>query len=176
MKKLVDKIKLAKSGNEAAMVSIIDQYSPLIGKYTRMLNNDEDCRSELILKLIALVKNEIDLDNLRCDNDGAVFNYIRFSLQHQYIMLSKTQCRIRDNETAYDQESFVDVVEDKLQYSYVDIGDGITMDMLKSVLTEREFKYIKLIVLDGWTAEAVAKKFGATKQAVNQCKKRGLKS
>lgn len=48
------------------------------------------------------------------------------------------------------------------------------MDMLKSVLTEREFKYIKLIVLDGWTAEAVAKKFGTTKQAVNQCKKRGL--
>ena len=111
---------------------------------------------------------------VRCDNDGAVFNYIRFSLQHQYIMLSKTQCRIRDNETAYDQETFVDLVEDKLQYRYVDIGDGITMDMLKCVLTEREFKYIKLIVLDGWTAEAVAEKFGTTKQAVNQCKKRGL--
>ena len=111
---------------------------------------------------------------VRCDNDGAVFNYIRFSLQHQYIMLSKTQCRIRDNETAYDQETFVDMVEDKLEYSYTDTEWGITMDTLRKVLTKREFLCIRLIVLDGWTAEEVSKWIGVTKQAVNQCKKRAL--
>ncbi len=48
------------------------------------------------------------------------------------------------------------------------------MDMLRSMLTEHEYKYIKIMIFDGWTADAVAKKYGVTKQAVNQCKNRAL--
>ena len=48
------------------------------------------------------------------------------------------------------------------------------MDTLRKVLTEREFIYIKLIVIEGYTAESVSKRFGVTKQSVNQCKNRGL--
>lgn len=57
MDKLIDKIRLVKSGDDAVMMEIIEKFLPLIGKYTRKLNYDEDCKSELILKLIALVKN-----------------------------------------------------------------------------------------------------------------------
>ena len=95
MESLADKIRLAKDGDEKAMLDIIERFEPLIGKYTRLLNYDnEDCRSDLIEKLITLVKVEIDLG--------------------------------------------------------------------------------KLIVIDGYTAESVSKRFGVTKQSVNQCKNRGL--
>ena len=175
MESLADKIRLAKDGDEKAMLDIIERFEPLIGKYTRLLNYDnEDCRSDLIDKLITLVKVEIDLGKLRSDNDGALFNYIRLALRHHYILLSKANQKIRDNEAIYDQETFVDMVEDKLQYSYTDTEWGITMDTIRKVLTKREFLCIRLIVLDGWTAEEVSKWIGVTKQAANQCKKRAL--
>ena len=65
MKKLLDKIDLARTGDEGAMLEIIEIFTPLIKKYTRLLNYDEDCRSELILKVITLIKNEINLDTLK---------------------------------------------------------------------------------------------------------------
>ena len=69
MKRLIDLIKLAKSGDEAAMIEILDRFDNLISKYVRLLNYDEDCRSELVLKLIVLVKNEINIDKMRKDDD-----------------------------------------------------------------------------------------------------------
>lgn len=174
VEKLVDKIKLAKSGDDNAMMEIINQCSPMINKYTRMLNYDEDCRSELKLKLITLIKREIDIENLHCDNDGAIIGYISCALRHHYIVLSKAQRRIRDNEMTYDQDSFIDLIENNPQFSTNDTMENELLEILRSMLTEREFIYVKLIVIDGWTAESVAKKYGITKQAVNQSKKRGL--
>ena len=46
MDKLIDKIRLVKSGDDAVMMEIIEKFLPLIGKYTRKLNYDEDCKSE----------------------------------------------------------------------------------------------------------------------------------
>ncbi len=173
MDKLIDKIRLVKSGDDAVMMEIIEKFLPLIGKYTCKLNYDEDCKSELILKLIALVKNEIDLDKLRSDSDGAVVEYISNAIHHCYIALSKARCRIRDNETAYDRETFVELLEDNLQYAE-NMDDGMFMETIRAQLTEREFLYIRLIVLEGWTAEEVSKRLGVSKQAVNQCKRRAL--
>ena len=173
MNKLIDKIRLARSGDDTVMMEIVEKFSPLIGKYTSKLNYDEDCRSELTLKLIALVKNEIDPDKLRSDSDGAVVEYINNAIHHCYIALSKAQCRIRDNETAYDRETFVELLEDNLQYAE-DMDDGMFMETIQAELTEREFLCLRLIVLEGYTAEEVSKRLGVTKQAVNQCKKRAL--
>lgn len=56
MRNIDEKIILAQKGDEKAMLEIIDDFSPIINKYTRLLKYDEDCRSELILKLITLIK------------------------------------------------------------------------------------------------------------------------
>lgn len=56
-----------------------------------------------------------------------------------------------------------------------DITDNLLIGHLKSVLTKKEFLCVKLIVLDGLTAEVISKKLGVSKQAVNQCKNRALK-
>ena len=67
------------------------------------------------------------------------------------------------------------MAEKDSEYAPDSIDDRIVIDLMKSVLTEREFMYIKLIVIDGYTAEAISGQFGVSKQAVNQCKRRGLK-
>ena len=173
MTKLIDLIKLAKSGDEPAMIEIIEKFKNLINKYVRLMNYDEDCRSELILKLISLVKNEIDIDKLRNCNDGVLVKYISQAIRNHYITISKVNSQIRNFETGYDQEAFVDLLGDRPQSSR-DIEDKLLLNTMQSILTEREFICVYSIVIDGWTAEKVAKKLGITKQAVNQCKLRAL--
>ena len=175
MNDLVKKILLAKNNDNDAMLDIICRFEPLIRKYARLLNYDNDnCHSDLIEKLITLVKVGLDTKNLRSDNDGAVVNYIHSALKNQYILLAKANQKIENNETVYDTETLEDKLERDTQCIYTDTEPEITLDICKNILTEREFIYIKLIVIDGYTAESVAKKSGVTKQAVNQCKRRGL--
>ncbi len=173
MKKLIDMIKLARNGDDEAMLAIIEKFNNLINKYVRMMNYNEDCRSELVLKLILIVKNEIDFDKLRSDEDGALVNYISYAMRNHYIAISKANCHIRDNETAYDQDNFVDLLGDKPQETE-DIEDWELMQTMCSVLTEREYMCVQLTVFEGWTSEMVAKKLSISKQAVNQCKLRGI--
>lgn len=52
--------------------------------------------------------------------------------------------------------------------------DSILFETMKTTLTEREKLCVQRIVIEGWTAEALASALGITKQAVNQCKKRAL--
>lgn len=172
MKKLIDMIILARNGDDEAMLAIIEKFENLINKYVRMMNYDEDCRSELVLKLILMVKNEIDIDKLRNDDDGVLVNYISYAIRNHYIVISKANCHIRDNETICDQDNFVDLLGDKPQEAE-EIEDWALMQTMRSVLTEREFLCVRLTVFGGWTSEMVANKLGISKQAVNQCKLRG---
>ena len=66
MKNIAEKIRLAKTGNEEAMIEILDICNPMIRKYTRLLNYDEDIKSELVLKVISLVKEEIEYSAPNC--------------------------------------------------------------------------------------------------------------
>ena len=67
----------------------------------------------------------------------------------------------------------MELLEDNLQYAE-NMDDGMFMETIRAQLTEREFLCIRLIVLEGWTAEEVSKRLGVSKQAVNQCKRRAL--
>lgn len=67
----------------------------------------------------------------------------------------------------------MELLEDNLQYAE-NMDDGMFMETIRAHLTEREFLCIRLIVLEGWTAEEVSKRLGVSKQAVNQCKRRAL--
>lgn len=98
MKDLENLIRRAKEEDATAMIELIDTFSPLIGKYTRFMNYDEDFRSDMILKLIIIVKNEMDLDTFRVVNDYTILKYMKTALYHHYIMLSKRRRRVEDYE------------------------------------------------------------------------------
>lgn len=173
MQKLVDMIKLAKQGNNEAVMYIIEKFTPLIEKYTRLLDYDEDSKSELILKLICLVRKEIDLVKLRNHSDGVLVNYISCAIHNYYIKLSIAKRNAKNYEISFDPSMQPGCLEEDVCCFY-DIEYKFIIDFLRESLTEREFMCVKLIVLDGWTAEAVAKKAGVSKQAINQCKIRAL--
>lgn len=174
MQKLVDIIKLAHQGNNEATIRIIEKFTPLIEKYTKLLNYDEDSKSELILKLIYLVRKEIDLDKLRSQSDGALVNYISRAIRNHYINLSIDMQYVQNSEISSDPNITENSFEEEPScFDYIE--HTMTIDLIKSLLTEREFMCVKLIVIDGWTADMVSKKLGVSKQAINQCKLRALK-
>lgn len=49
MGKLEDLIKKAKNYDDVAMLEIVDMFQPVVRKYSRMMNHDEDIASELVL-------------------------------------------------------------------------------------------------------------------------------
>lgn len=42
MKNLVEKIRQARAGNDSVMLELIEMWSPLINKFTRLLKYDEE--------------------------------------------------------------------------------------------------------------------------------------
>ena len=69
MNEIICMVRAARNGDDEAMVKLIDNFKGLINKYTRLLNYDEDCRSDLTLKFISLVKFEINLERLQSCED-----------------------------------------------------------------------------------------------------------
>ncbi len=173
MDNLVEKIREAQAGNDTAMLEIVKAFEPSIKKFTRLLNNDEDCRSELILKLISLVKLDIHLDQIDNQSDGGLVSYIYKALYAHYILLSKKTNFKNSNEISMDDGTFVNLDSSNMM-CINDTYDGILIETLKQVLTEKEFSYVYQIVFQGHTAEQVADKLGISKQAVNQSKNRAL--
>ena len=102
-----------------------------------------------------------------------MINYFNKALHNQYIALSIGKCNIRDHEAGYEQDTFLDIV-DSIPQKDGEMEESILYETMRQTLTERESLCVQRIVLEGWTAEAVAEELGITKQAVNQCKKRAL--
>lgn len=51
MNEIICMVRAARNGDDEAMVKLIDNFKGLINKYTRLLNYDEDCRSDLTLEV-----------------------------------------------------------------------------------------------------------------------------
>ena len=82
MKDFIGLIKCAKDNDENAMIELIDAFAPLIEKYTRMMNYDEDFKNDMTLKFITITKIEIDLGKFKELNNYIVLKYIETALYH----------------------------------------------------------------------------------------------
>ena len=173
MDNFIEKIREAQAGSDTAMLEIVKAFEPSIKKFTRLLNNDEDCRSELILKLISLVKLDIHLDQIDNQSDGGLISYIYKALYVYYILLSKKKNFKNYYEISVNDGTFMNHTASNIM-CHNDTYDALLIETLKQVLTEKEFSYVDQIVLKGYTAEQVADKLGISKQAVNQSKNRAL--
>ena len=104
------------------------------------------------------------LEKIRLHNDGAMLNYIKKAIHNQYIVFLKEQRKLRESEVPCDQESFIDLLDDKLSDS-TDFDDILLQDTIKSILSEKERICIEMVVLRGHTAQYVADILGVTKQS-----------
>lgn len=83
---------------------MVDMFQPVVRKYSRMMNHDEDIASELVLALIELVHN-IRLDKLDAPNDYVLISYIGRSLYHKYIYVSQKRCAVVNCEASYEDDA-----------------------------------------------------------------------
>ena len=173
MSELKELIISAQTSNQDAMYEIVTKFSPIVDKYTRRSNNDEDIRSDLILHLIETVYN-IDLSIFRIPNDYALINYISNALYHKYIFLSKKRSNIRSKENHFETED----IEEWLgidESGTTDIDNVLLINILRKELTKREYDCTTLMIIEGLSSAEAASILGISRQTVNENKNRGLK-
>ena len=102
-----------------------------------------------------------------------IINYVKNSLYHQYICLSKKHCNHRNAEGNYDGDDIEKWLAADTSTSDA-INDFILDDVLRNTLTEREFSCIKLRVIDGYSSTQAAKLLGIARQTANEAKMRAL--
>ena len=172
MDKIERLIRAAQQGDSDALLEVVDVFEPAIRKYVRLMNNDEDFESEIVLHLIEVVCS-MELSRLSATNDGLLICYVCNALKNKYIYLSKKRRKIAITELATEDEEKFEWQNKQRDNS--DCHKSIELeDLLQRTLTSKERLCIELIVIQGYTAAEVAMYLGVTKQAVNQCKKRAL--
>ena len=149
MRELKDLIVAAQNSDKQSMMELVTYFAPIINKYTRRMRNDEDFKSDITIYLIELI-NEMKLSKFRVPNDYAIINYVKNSLYHQYICLSKKSSIRRVTENNYESEDLDEWIGVDTSFSDT-INDFLMDDALRNTLTEREYSCIKLMVLTALT-------------------------
>ena len=172
MRELKDIIISAQNSDKQSMMEIVTYFEPIINKYTRMMRNDEDFKSDITIYLIELIK-AIKLSKFRIPNNYAIINYVKDSLYHQYIFLSKKSSAHRANENNYETEDLVEWIGVDTSSSDK-INDILLDDILRNTLTAREYSCVKLMIIDGYSSTQTANILGIARQTANEAKIRGL--
>lgn len=167
MRLIVESILASQAGDQEAMLKLIQKFRPLLKKYIRRLFM-EDAESELTLQFIEIISN-LDMTNLRSQNEGAIINYICTAMYHAYC---KTQLRQRELQT-------VDIEEPVIQAYLTTMLDDDGVNHLPpypaGLLSPQEEKTVRSIYEQGYSAAEIARVLGVTRQSVNQMKMRALK-
>lgn len=169
---LCDQIALAQSGDKSIMLTLIEQFKPLITKYAKLLNT-EDAFEEMRLVFIELIM-ELKLDRLRSRSDGVIVAYITKTIRTRYIAKNKRR-ELEDNTVYWDDLD--ESLQRKLEPSNPLFSDeeNFFKAIPPGVLNEKELGIITMIYLYSYTAAEIARIKGITRQAVNQIKLRALK-
>ena len=170
MQNLETLIKLAKENDENAMLTIIDKFKPLIDKYYKKSKYDEDVKSAMVLKLIELVKVDIRFDKLREVNEGVLVNYIVSAMYHEYIALSGKRNKKTKAEVTCDDDNLINMVDLSENTMETEVDDVVFFEMLRTILTKREYDCVYYIEHMKYTAEEMAQWQSKSKQACNQGK------
>ena len=79
MENLKNTIFTAQNGDKNALLEVITFFDPLIKKYVKLMDYDEDFKSELTIYLMELI-NSMKLSDFRILNDFTIINYVRTSV------------------------------------------------------------------------------------------------
>lgn len=161
---LKSKISDLQAGNYLVAGEMIEKFDPIIRKYGRKLGG-EDGYQDMALFFITTL-NTFPVDKLSNTSDGAIVNYLKATIYHGYIDLSKKACEIKDRE--YSTDVFPEASEE-LNYDYFE--DIISIRSL----SEKERNVLRLMFKQDCSAAEVARMIGTTRQNVNQIKHKALK-
>lgn len=161
---IMKKVIKYKQGDNESLLKIIDVFSPIIDKYSRLLDR-EDTRQDLIVHLIKVME-KIDLHNDNFCKDKIIVSYIAKSIRNEYIRLSRIKTRRAINETELNLD---------LEIAYE--GGDLEFELLDTfkLLTKKEAYIMKLIYVYCLSTSEISQYMNISRQAVNQAKNRALK-
>ena len=186
---LDETIASAQHNNSESLLALIEKFKPLLKKYAYKLHY-EDAYYDLQLDFIQIILT-INLDAQKQKSEGTLVNYICNSVQHAYCkrlktilgramptveLDSPTNVQISNLLTASSHQEFSDFALDVANilyfanYSVTDPGD--TPLSKCQILTEKEYQVIVLVYKYQLSSAEIARRLCATRQNVNQCKKR----
>lgn len=152
---LADCIRLAQTNNEA-LEALLQKFAPLIKKCGRQLHI-EDGNEEMILAFIELVKDF---------SPSKMYHYC-FRIYKKY---HHVETVIGWDEISPKEEAEYLATQDKIQ-----LNDGLLTELQIDVLTKREREIITLMFENSLTAAEIARRWGCSRQSVNQGKIVALK-
>lgn len=167
---IAELVQLAHQSSEEAMLELIHRFQPLLKKYASLLQI-EDAYEELQYAFIVLIK-KTDWNKLFNSNDGAYVNYFNKSIYRQYLALQKKTSVYEKNFSSYSENGEVYI---NSLISVEDQYNTLIIQELKSILTYKEFQVIYWTCLKGFSAALVAKRYGQSRQNINQIRKRAIK-
>ncbi|WP_055669804.1 sigma-70 family RNA polymerase sigma factor [Desnuesiella massiliensis] len=166
MKNLCESITLCKNGHKNILLELIDAFSPLINKYSRLLIY-EDAKSDLILFFIELIY-KFPIDNKIFIKDEYVVSYISKAIKNKYIHLSKKKVSIEKNEV----ELNLDIANNFFYNNSID--DKLYISDLFQYLTKKEKDVLILKYIKGYSDAEISKLYKISRQAVNKTKNKAF--
>ncbi len=160
--------------SDATMI-LVNKFQPLIKKYTYKLNY-EDAYNDLLLKFLELLKS-CEPDKFNSLNDTTLLLYIKTSMYHSFIALSKIHKKFSCIETIpISAESDDDYIWkwDKL-CSTTDQYLHIEFDLLYKTLTRYEAEILIYHYFLRYPLNEIAQLYGVSLPAISQAKKKALK-
>lgn len=164
---LLIKIVNAQKNHEEALLSLVNDFVPLIKKYATKMNS-EDAFADLRLEFIEIILG-IDTERFANYVEPQILSYIKTSVYNSYIKLSKKKCDYENNTFPTED------IRDEIEKAHYDEYENIFLEDLKKYLTENEFDVIYKHFFCGVTINDIASIKGVSRQAVNQVKTRAIK-
>lgn len=171
-KEVYTNVLFAKEGNSEVLMELIKQFKPLLKKYAWNLGY-EDSYEDLQLEFIKLIK-EFPTENLSLKNDAGVVSYIKKSIYHSFIALSK-----KEHNHQYDIP-FSDL-EDEDNPNKIDgilAGEDIyyfaDLEFLHKILTGTEYDIIIECFYFKRSIKEIAEKRKLSSAAISKSKRKAL--
>ena len=160
----MDQIIQAKQGSQADMLSLLQQFQPILKKYGRKLWG-EDGLEDMTAAFLQVI-HDMKPEQIRCRAEGAVVQYLVQSVRHAYERLQRE--RMRQPAIAFslnemeEQDSLPALAkEDSAEKQrFSDLVKGCPR------LTEKETYVLEQVYYWGYTAAELAPGMGTSKQNV----------
>lgn len=160
---LISKIKR----NKEDFYLIVERFSPLINKYTKLLYKDEkeDVYEELVVALWEAIQKITFYDN-----DGQIVSYLTTALKNKYLELYRISRRLHDNVVKMtDNEADIATKTDN---QYDEIIMQIGMQEIFEDLKENKKELFRLIFMEGLTDIEAANQLHISRQYVHRMRKK----
>ncbi len=171
-KEVYTNVLFDKEGNSEVLMELIKQFKALLKKYAWNLGY-EDSYEDLQLEFIKLIK-EFPTENLSLKNDAGVVSYIKKSIYHSFIALSKKEHRhqydipFSDLEDEDNPNKIDGILAGEDIYYFADL------EFLHKILTGTEYDIIIECFYFKRSIKEIAEKRKLSSAAISKSKRKAL--